>query len=98
MRRSYFGEFYLLANKKSEFLYKAVEEVKAIGIPKGHFLSTLENHEEPYKYLKVDALKRYKESIRKPLVEAWISVTYLFSWSTERRLLKEKTEITHTLF
>ena len=68
MRRSYFGEYYLMTNRKSEFLYKAITEVKAIGIPKAHFLKVLEKHEEPAKNLRDDANSRYTDYLRRPLV------------------------------
>ena len=74
--KNYFGDYYILANRKSEFYYEAKTDVETIGITKQHFLSVLEKHPAKAKEIQKETDKHYSEDIKTDIVTNW-SKTYI---------------------
>eukprot|EP01022_Parablepharisma_sp_SALTPOND_P018466 TRINITY_DN3017_c0_g1_i1.p3 TRINITY_DN3017_c0_g1~~TRINITY_DN3017_c0_g1_i1.p3 ORF type:complete len:507 (-),score=71.30 TRINITY_DN3017_c0_g1_i1:7765-9285(-) len=67
--KTYFGDYYIFENRKSEFYYEARTDVEAIGITKAHFLSVLEKHKAKGEEIKQASIERYLKEIRADVVE-----------------------------
>ena len=65
---NYFGEYYILTNKKSEFYYEAKTDVEAIGITKQHFVSVLDKHQDRGNKIRDESKTKYFAEIRNDIV------------------------------
>jgi hypothetical protein len=67
---SYICDYYVLNNKKSEFLFKAIREVKAFALQKKFIKKVFKKYPEIDAVIRSESLTRYKKNIREPLVMA----------------------------
>jgi CRP-like cAMP-binding protein len=65
---TYICDYYVLNNKRSEFLYKAIREVRAFALQKRFFHDVLDKYPDIAAKLKGESYTRYKKNIREPLV------------------------------
>ena len=69
-QRSYFGEYYIVTNRRAEFYYEAKTDVETIGITKAHFLAVLQRQKAKGREMCRRSIERYHREIRKQLVRS----------------------------
>jgi len=65
-----FGDYYVFANRKSEFYYEAKTDVEAIGITKSHFMEVVGKYKEKGDEIIKATNKRYAEELRSDIIKA----------------------------
>jgi len=63
------GDYYILSNKRSEFLYKAIKQTEGYSLRKVHMIEIFNRYKSEEKRLTHQIKIRYKTIIRSPLLE-----------------------------
>jgi len=67
-KKSVIGDYYVMFQKRSEFIYKALTQMECFALRKKNFFELVERYPEMARKLKFQVLRRYKDIIRVPLV------------------------------
>ena len=91
---SFVCDFYVCANRKSEFVYQSVKETKTFALQKNFLVKLFQKYPEIGNKIKKDSQKRYMRTIRNPLLEQRVKEIEDFNEKSAYKIIRIENKVT----